>query len=450
MPMLEQHEVAGYLLKRRLIGRRSIVAGSLRIGDASSRNRNVRVSDGATGESYLVKQGVVADSAHTLANEAALYRRLSAGPAALRACVPRLHGYDRARGVLILEWIERGEDLERLVASRGGCPPALAAALGRALAALHAVAPDAEELRRDAPWVLALHRPPLEALRYFSEASVELVKRLQADAPLCRALDELREGWAPLALVHRDVKWANCIAHPAPGAASSRLTRVKLVDWEMAGWGDPAFDVGSAFSDCVAGSRAGGGRAVVGLRPRRAARRGRRGRAAHAGRALRRRAPRAERLRVQPGGDGPQRPRGGLAGGGPRARAGARGGARVAPGAGGVTAIAPAGAYEAQVLALLEAVDVRPPDTLLWFGRRDAATAPAPRSWTGWPTASSASSSARADRCRPAGGRSPRPTTAASSCGRSRRPTAGAARGRRAGGSAGPTRTGSASCDPTG
>ena len=251
MPMLEQHEVAGYLLKRRLIGRRSIVAGSLRISDASSRNRNVRVSGGRPGASYLVKQGIVADSAHTLANEAALYRRLTSGSARLRACVPQLHGYNRAGGVLILEWIEHGEDLERHIASRDGCPPALAAALGRVLAALHAVAPDEEELRRDAPWVLALHRPPLEALRSFSAASVELVKRLQADAPLCRALDELREGWAPLALVHRDVKWANCIAHPAPGSGSARLTRVKLVDWEMAGWGDPAFDVGSAFSDCV-------------------------------------------------------------------------------------------------------------------------------------------------------------------------------------------------------
>lgn len=259
MPMLEQHEVAGYLLKRRLVSRRSIVAGSLRMRDASSRNRNVRVSDGATGRSYLVKQGVVADSAHTLANEAALYRRLSAGSAALRDCVPRLHGYDRARGLLILEWISQGADLERIVASRGACPPALAAALGRALAALHAVAPDDEQLRRDAPWVLALHRPPLEALRYFSEASARLVKRLQADAPLCVALDELRADWAAVALVHRDVKWANCIAHPAPGGGSSRLSRVKLVDWEMAGWGDPAFDVGSAFSDCVAGSKAAAG-----------------------------------------------------------------------------------------------------------------------------------------------------------------------------------------------
>jgi len=252
MSMLEQHEVTGYLLKRRLVSRRSVASGTLRISDASSRNRNIRVSGGRSGESYLVKQGIVADSAHTLANEAALYRRLSAGPAALRASVPRLHGYDAARGLLILEWIEHGEDLERhIAASRGGCPPALAAALGRALAALHAVAPDGEELRRDAPWVLALHRPPLEALRYLSQASVELVKRLQADAPLGLAMDELREAWEPVALVHRDVKWANCIAHPPPGGGSRRLTRVKLVDWEMAGWGDPAFDVGSAFSDCL-------------------------------------------------------------------------------------------------------------------------------------------------------------------------------------------------------
>ena len=55
------------------------------------------------------------------------------------------------------------------------------------------------------------------------------------------------------------MKWANCIAHPAPGGGSSRPTRVKLVDWEMAGWGDPAFDVGSAFSDCVVGSKAAAG-----------------------------------------------------------------------------------------------------------------------------------------------------------------------------------------------
>jgi len=249
MSMLEQHEVAAYLLARRLISRRSIVTGRLRITDASSRNRNFRVS-GGPGGSLLLKQGIVADSAASLANEVALYRRLTAGDGragALAACVPRLHGYDAKRGILILEWITSGEDLDALQRRRARCSPVLAAAVARALAAIHAVARDDAALRDDAPWVLALHRPPLEALRYLSAGSLELVQRLQADAPLGAALDTLRNGWRADTLVHRDVKWANCIAHPAAGG--SRPTRIKLVDWEMAGWGDPAFDVGSALSD---------------------------------------------------------------------------------------------------------------------------------------------------------------------------------------------------------
>ena len=252
--MLEQHEVAAYLLKRRLVSRRSIVAGELRISDASSRNRNFRVSGGA-GASLLLKQGVVADSAASLANEVALYRRLTTAPGGagrrLATCVPRLHGHDARRGILILEWIADGEDLDALHHRRGRPSAPLATALGRALAAVHAVARDKQALRDDPPWVLSLHRPPLEALRYLSAASVDLIGQLQADTQVGAALDALREGWHSDALVHRDVKWANCIAHPA-AVGGARLTRVKLVDWEMAGWGDPAFDVGSALSDFAA------------------------------------------------------------------------------------------------------------------------------------------------------------------------------------------------------
>lgn len=60
--MLEQHEVAAYLLERGLLRRSSIVSGALRVSDASSRNRNHRVR-AAPGESYLLKQGSVADAA---------------------------------------------------------------------------------------------------------------------------------------------------------------------------------------------------------------------------------------------------------------------------------------------------------------------------------------------------------------------------------------------------
>lgn len=249
--MLEQHEVAGYLLRRRLISRRSIVAGQLSISDASSRNRNHRVSGRpGSGEHLLLKQALADDGAATLANEFALYRRLAREGAAVAALAPRAIAYDPARSLLTLEWIAGGIDLYRLHRSRRAASATLAGALGRALATLHGVAPDAEELRRDAPWVLSLHRPPLDALRYLSAGSVELIRAIQHDGPFAAALDELRDGWRVEALVHRDVKWANCVAHPAPGRA--RLTRIALVDWEMAGWGDPALDVGSALGELLA------------------------------------------------------------------------------------------------------------------------------------------------------------------------------------------------------
>jgi len=240
MPMLEQHETAAYLLARGLVGRRSIVDGTLQIADATSRNRNFRVS-GGRGESLLLKQAIVADSAESLANEAALYRRLAAAGGPLAAAMPALHAFDEPRGLLIVEWIADGEDLYRNHAGRAHCSPALARALGRVLATLHAVAPDDEELRRDAPWVLSLHRPRLEALRYLSAPSLALIAALQRDTPFARGLDELRDGWRVEALVHRDVKWANCIV--------TRPATITLVDWEMAGWGDPALDVGSALGE---------------------------------------------------------------------------------------------------------------------------------------------------------------------------------------------------------
>lgn len=248
--MLEQHEVTDDLLARGLVGRRSIVDGTLRIADATSRNRNFRVS-GGPGESLLLKQGIAADSDESLANEAALYQRLAAAGGALAAAVPHIHAYDEPRGLLVLEWIAGGGDLYRHHARRGRCSAPLARALGRVLAALHAVAPDEEELRCDAPWVLSLHRPRLEALRYLSPPSIELIKAIQDDAGFAASLDALRDGWRAEALVHRDVKWANCIVR-GPAA-------IALVDWEMAGWGDPALDTGSAFGEFLGWSlRAGG------------------------------------------------------------------------------------------------------------------------------------------------------------------------------------------------
>ena len=49
------------------------------------------------------------------------------------------------------------------------------------------------------------------------------------------------------AFVHGDLRWDNCLALAAPGLA--RRTRVLLIDWELAGRGDAAADLGAALGE---------------------------------------------------------------------------------------------------------------------------------------------------------------------------------------------------------
>jgi aminoglycoside phosphotransferase (APT) family kinase protein len=52
------------------------------------------------------------------------------------------------------------------------------------------------------------------------------------------ALDRMREQWDPETLIHGDFKWSN-------------LAGGRLLDWELAQWGDPAWDVGGAMHGMV-------------------------------------------------------------------------------------------------------------------------------------------------------------------------------------------------------
>jgi aminoglycoside phosphotransferase (APT) family kinase protein len=63
-------------------------------------------------------------------------------------------------------------------------------------------------------------------------------------------LDQADGLWREESLVHQDVRWDNCIVVVEPGGAGP--ARLKLVDWELASKGDPAWDVASVFSEHLA------------------------------------------------------------------------------------------------------------------------------------------------------------------------------------------------------
>ena len=135
--MLNQADVVTYLLDRGLLTPKALLDDGLVVRDASSRNRNYRVETQG-GPSYLLKQAVGHDSFMTVANEAAAYERLgNAHDENLAAFLPRYHGYDAERGLLVLELVTDAADLRTHYASSGQFSAGPAAAIGRALGLLH-------------------------------------------------------------------------------------------------------------------------------------------------------------------------------------------------------------------------------------------------------------------------------------------------------------------------
>jgi aminoglycoside phosphotransferase (APT) family kinase protein len=79
-----------------------------------------------------------------------------------------------------------------------------------------------------------------------SAASLQVIRLLQESPEFTERIRELRDGWRTDAFVHRDLRWENCLVSRDP--ANGRWTRLTIVDWELAGRGDAAWDLGTLLA----------------------------------------------------------------------------------------------------------------------------------------------------------------------------------------------------------
>lgn len=260
--MLTASDLLTYLLRRGLVVPETVVDGDLLIVDGSRRHRNFRVVSSG-GCSYFVKQDADADGVGTVGYEAAVYRLLEAkapgGETDL--LLPRFSAYDPEQGILLLDLVPDAENLREHQVRRKCFPPALAALAGRSTAALHRSfrrealeRPDFLALSRQPPAILSMHRPPLHLLQSVSAANVALVRQIQQFPQFCALLEETARGWSADAVVHGDLRWDNCLILRASRGKSqekserTRKVAIRLIDWEYAAIGDPAWDVGAFLS----------------------------------------------------------------------------------------------------------------------------------------------------------------------------------------------------------
>jgi thiamine kinase-like enzyme len=245
--MLTQHEVVPYLLSRDLITSRCVVDGNVAALDNSRRNRNYRIisPDGC----YLLKQAVGSDRIETLSREAAIYQQLFSGSQknGIASHLPRFCAYDSDQHILILELIQDAETLREQQHRLGRVSSHSAKQAADALASLHRVKlTSKEKAATPGASVLSLHQPTLASYRNVSRGGLQLVEIIQKQKGLTDHLDQLRHEWQPSGFIHGDIRAENFLI-PVPLGRGKRP--VKIVDFEFAGAGDAAWDVGSLFSE---------------------------------------------------------------------------------------------------------------------------------------------------------------------------------------------------------
>lgn len=240
-----------YLLEQGLISRSTLVRGEVTVQLASRRNHNfaVRVVPGA---SYFIKQGVDAGTTQTLEHEADFYQLLHAqsGRSPLCARVPRLVHFDASRSILVIELISGARDLSDFRRSSRAPNITITRQLGKSLAALHQLPASRMPTRVAVPTVFRFSDLQLSDLRELSAGSLELFALAQRFEGYNRHLRELGQEWGARAVVHGDVRGENCLIQS--NSKPRQPKRLWLIDWELAGMGDPGWDIGSVFADYLA------------------------------------------------------------------------------------------------------------------------------------------------------------------------------------------------------
>ncbi len=182
---------------------------------------------------------------------------------AIEKFLPELLYFDPDNSIFIVNYLTDYGDLYRYYLDTQLFPVEIARAIGRLLANIHSQTFHQEKYRqfltkpkdieidrsktyadgiirrlsRITPDIFAMM--PVECLQFF--------KLYQRFPSLSQAIDDLHKKIAPSCLIHNDLKLNNILLDLQWQQPESQL--IKLIDWERADWGDPAFDLG-----CLLGS----------------------------------------------------------------------------------------------------------------------------------------------------------------------------------------------------
>ncbi len=174
-----------------------------------------------------------------LEREAAVLAALSANGSSQLA--PRLIDFDAEQRILITSLVDGYVPLDRELRRTSLADPAAATAAGLALARLHENAPEMPGVAGRLPFPLAPIAPLTpEDLALRPRGYAQFAAVLYES---CDAVGNLASRWRSSHFIHGDFKADNLLWRVEP--RFKERPPIVIVDWEMAGMGDPLWDIGS-------------------------------------------------------------------------------------------------------------------------------------------------------------------------------------------------------------
>lgn len=241
---LDINEVIPYLLRSGILSTKSALESRLEIQDACGTNVGYTVT-GLCGPSLFIKQWL--DDPQSATRESDLYSTFTSN-IKLKSILPSLVHYDGSRSILVTEYVFDGTPFSSYGFRLSTPPLSDAVRLGQILALLHSEGSALRSIRRfetDPSWMLCLHEIWADELETLSGGYIEIVQRLQRHRSFGETVKGLVACWPRTHLIHGDLRWDNLARRRSPRAASPDI---RIIDWEHAGIGDPAWDVASILS----------------------------------------------------------------------------------------------------------------------------------------------------------------------------------------------------------
>jgi hypothetical protein len=198
---------------------------------------------------------------HELFNEWLLHQLLERFPVLgnISAIASSLVHFDEENSILVRNYLSEYQELGSLCRDGIFCN-AIASEIGKSLASLHRTTYERREYRSfmaTAPQGMIRYQffNPAQGIstvapEIFGSTTSEALKFYvlnQRYESLEAAIADLASQWNPCCLTHNDLKLENILVHSSTENQSNSL--VRLIDWEAASWGDPAFDLGTLIAN---------------------------------------------------------------------------------------------------------------------------------------------------------------------------------------------------------